>query len=119
MIQFFGERWDAPQVDPPAVQVPTPVGETCLHCGEPIGGGVGDRGLLRLAIRADGAGIEPVHMECDLRMTLGGLDHLAGRCLCTGRGHEADGEAGTAREEALAVLDWWNRRRASQGQRSL
>lgn len=114
MIQFFGDRWDAPQVDPPAEQVPTPVGQVCLHCTEPIE--AGDRGLLRLAIRTGGASIEPTHMECDLRMTLGGMDHLAGRCSCTGRGHEHGGTTyATARAEALAVLGWWNQRRADQG----
>ncbi|MFJ5984355.1 hypothetical protein [Lentzea sp. NPDC092896] len=115
MIQFFGARWDAPQVDPPAVQVATPIGEPCLHCGEAVE--AGDRGLLRMAIRAGGAGVEPVHMECDLRMTLGGIDHLAGQCSCSG--HHAGGQAAiynSAREEATAVLAWWNQRRATTGQ---
>ncbi len=112
MIQFFGDRWDAPQVDPPATQVPTPVGQACLHCAEPIA--AGDRGLLRLAVRVEGAAVEPVHMECDLRMTLGDMNHLTGQCLCAG--HQAEGGVhvyATARQEALAVLGWWNERRAS------
>lgn len=118
MIQFFGERWDAPQVDPPAVQVSTPTSQSCFHCGEPIEDG--DRGLLRAVVRAGGVDVEPVHMECDLRMGLGGMDHLTGRCSCMGSSsaHGAPAYA-TARAEALAVLDWWNQRRAGQGQQPL
>jgi len=42
---YFGPRWDAPLLDENAEQVPTPVGEVCFGCNEPIR--EADRGLLR------------------------------------------------------------------------
>lgn len=84
MTHFFGERWDAPRVDD-AIHVPTPVGDPCLYCREPIE--AADRGVLvTYADRdVDGelvGGIAPVHMECDLRMNLGTAGHLRGDCTC-------------------------------------
>ncbi|MGB6163616.1 MAG: hypothetical protein WCF33_20690 [Pseudonocardiaceae bacterium] len=70
--RFFGPRWDAPRVDN-ATHVPTPVGERCLHCEEPIE--AVDRGLLMTVVGTDDAGnwtteSRPAHLECDLRSTL-------------------------------------------------
>ncbi len=80
---FFGERWDAPIVDH-AMPAPTPVGQLCYDCGEPVEDG--DRGFLRCVVRAGADGqtcgvVEPVHAECDLRSVLG---HTVGICPCTG-----------------------------------
>ncbi len=81
--QFFGQRWDAPQVDH-ALQVPTPVGVACYACSETIEDG--DRGLMRACFRGDDAGglvgeVLPVHAECDLLPVMG---HQLGLCHCTG-----------------------------------
>lgn len=80
---FFGERWDAPVVDD-AIQVPTPVGEHCLHCVEPIEDG--DCGFVQAMadLGPDGEMVERrcfTHAECDLRGVLG---HQVGVCHCTG-----------------------------------
>lgn len=116
---YFGERWDAPLLDGRIHQIPTPIGEQCLHCTEPIM--EGDRGLLRTCIRdnaslaglADGS-VEPTHLECDLRSSLGNAKHLSGGCRYTG---DCQDEPGTMREQARAVLAYLNdqRRRAGMG----
>lgn len=114
---YFGERWDTPLLDGRIHQVPTPVGEQCLHCAEPIT--EGDRGLLRACIR-DNAGlagltngsVEPVHLECDLRASLGNVKHVSGRCRYTGDCHD---EPGTMREQARDVLAYFNAQRSRAG----
>jgi hypothetical protein len=78
-----------------------------LYCDEPIE--AGDRGLLTIYV-ALGADDKPesraqaVHMECNLRASLGGLAHLEGRCSCHG-GTDYDGHS---RADARAVLAWVN-----------
>lgn len=103
---FFGARWDAPMVDT-AVQVPTPVGQACYVCGDPIADG--DRGLVRGRIRTDGDGkpagsAMPVHAECDM---LGVIGHLYGVCGCSGHG--------STRAAGLLLLERLNAERARQG----
>lgn len=114
MTQFFGERWDAPRADN-ASPVPTPVGEPCLHCREPIEDG--DRGLLMPYVTdiVDGkpiGGTEPVHMECDLR-TLGNVYHYGGQCRYIGDCHQH--ETGTWRDQGRELLAYINQQRAQQG----
>jgi hypothetical protein len=79
---YFGEPWDCPAVDG-ATQVPTPDGQLCDLCGEPIC--PGDRGWLRGAIRGDGGRmfVSTVahHAECELLTVVG---HTWGVCSCTG-----------------------------------
>lgn len=104
-VQFFGDRWDAPRVDH-AVQVPTPVGELCLYCAEPIEDG--DRGLLTPAYLQQESGfgwsVEPLHLECDLRS----VSHLYRQCRCYVQ-HP------TLRSEGLATLMVINETRREQG----
>jgi hypothetical protein len=101
---FFGDRWDAPQVDD-ATQVNTPVGRQCLYCAEPVE--QDDRGLLRYY--SLGTPPAPVHMECDLRMSLGSVAHLEGRCSCNCQ--YAATSSKTFREQARETLAWINRMR--------
>lgn len=81
-VMFFGPRWDAPILNG-ALQVPTPVGQPCCGCGEPVCDG--DRGLLRMVVRMQGdrpvGAVEPIHAECELRAVMG---HHVGVCSCTG-----------------------------------
>lgn len=116
MVAFFGRRWDAPMLDGDAHQVPTPVGQPCGWCGEPVA--AGDQGLLRTRLALDPAGgrcatVRPVHTECDLREAVGSPAHLQGRCSCHG---EAERQwPGTARAQALATLALMNQARGAQG----
>lgn len=71
-LTYFGAPWDAPITDH-AVQVSTPVGETCLFCPDAIGDG--DQGLMLSYADVDeqGAprgGLGPVHRECFLQQTV-------------------------------------------------
>lgn len=78
MTVFFGDRWDAPIVDPPATQMATPVGEPCYSCQESIV--PGDQGVARTMIGADAvASLGFIHRECDL---LGAVGHMVGCCSC-------------------------------------
>lgn len=119
---YFGERWDAPLLDGRIHQVPTPVGDHCLYCTEPIE--AGDRGLLRACIRdnaslnglTDGS-VEPVHLECELRSVIGPVEHLEGRCSCSTRNAGSEAPVTSFRDDARAVLAHINeeRRRAGRG----
>lgn len=80
---FFGGSWGAPILDD-ARQVPAPVGEQCLHCGDSVVDG--DCGFIRgvSRLQPDGsltATAEPIHAECELISVLG---HDLGVCHCTG-----------------------------------
>jgi len=114
MSVWFGEPWPSaalpsPVCENPAQRVPTPVGEPCLHCGEEISSA--DRGVLQhyVDLGPDGkpvAKVVPIHIECLLRMTLGGPGHLMGLCSCAD-GPGCDPDMGLApREAALKVWEW-------------
>jgi len=105
-VMYFGERWDAAIFDDGDVrQVPTPVGEPCLYCREEIA--EADRGFIQTAFKSLAPEQLPIHRECQLRMILGGLDHVEGRCEYIGHCNELQKAAGrTDREDALAVWDW-------------
>jgi hypothetical protein len=117
-VIYFGSTWDAPLFDDPTrVRVwPVPVGSSCLHCDEPIKGD--DRGLIiTYGTVENGKSVGklvPVHMECNLRSVLGSVEHLEGRCFCTTRRVDAVPE-GSFRDEARAVLGWFNVRRKREG----
>lgn len=115
--RIFGGRWDSPDVDV-AVEVDTPVGESCFDCGEPIE--PTDRGYMTPVF--DGivhvtdvtSGIQtstvatqrrPVHLECQLRSTLSHIYHQCG-CYFPDR---------SLRDEALATLAAINADRVSEG----
>lgn len=103
MQTFFGERWDAPAFDD-ATEVPTPVGEPCLHCEEPIT--EGDSGTVQPAIvmGENGYVSEPraQHIECYLRSALGSPAHIMGQCSCSG-GEEPE-DSRTWREQGLESI---------------
>ena len=110
MTEFFGKRWDAPMVDPPAEQRPTPVGQKCMWCDESVV--EGDRGVfmgvMRLVNGVTVGTTEPVHMECQLRQSVGGIAHLQRRCSCCGGGDDPDDDL-PAREAARASLAYVER----------
>lgn len=100
-MRVFG-AWDAPAYDD-GEHVPPPVGEPCEQCRELIE--QGDRGVVIPGVKMTDAGpvavLLPFHLECHLRLSLGSLAHLEGRCSCTGA--EEPAVDMTAREEARAV----------------
>ena len=77
---------------------PTPVGEACLLCGEPIV--AGDRGQAFPCFTADGPpAVRHAHAECALRNVTGSVEHLDGRCTCS----DPDRPVRSYRDEALEV----------------
>jgi hypothetical protein len=122
---WFGRSWGAP-INNDLPQVPTPVGVSCLHCEEPIEGGdsghvmpymgarpeelvcaIGDDGVLRPLER--GVYIAQ-HLECFLRGTFGGVNHIEGRCFCCGGDEDPDPPGLTRREAARAAVYAWERK---------
>ena len=115
---YFGEKWDAPAWDD-GVLVPTPVGERCALCEEPVE--AGDSGVRNMTLREAkpgqeanvlmGSGTaavwrsEPMHLECFLRSVRGSIAHLEGRCSRHG-GAEPEAPELSLREDARAVLAW-------------
>lgn len=109
---YFGERWDAPMLNPPdddsppPVHCPTPVGEPCLFCKELIA--MGDRGLIVGASMITVPihhGAAPIHIECEM---LGTIGHIYAVCPCTGFDT-------TSRASALELLRRMNVDRAKHG----
>lgn len=67
--RWFGTSWRAPCCDPNG-HVPTPVGQPCMHCREPIK--LGDQGLIHTVVHEVREGQarftrEPTHLDCYLR----------------------------------------------------
>lgn len=87
--------------DPDEVRIPTPVGQTCSFCQEPIR--TGDRGCT---IPDLSGGENPFHFECHMRMVVGSLAHQQERCSCFG-GEEHDPPGMTLRQAARAAFEYW------------
>lgn len=107
----FGGSWTADGGHD--VAVPTPVGQPCLWCGEPIA--EGDQGQVMPVVQGDGRGavLRPAHRECVLRSVMGSVAHMEGRCSCFGGDDPDDVDGGSGwRREGLA-LDAWLRRNAA------
>jgi hypothetical protein len=100
---FFGEPWDAPFIDD-AVQVATPVGESCVDCHDPIADG--DQGVVMPCISegpggAPVADLRPTHRECFIRAVIGPVEHFVeGRC--SGGPHSEE----NWREQGRATIAW-------------
>lgn len=109
MMRWFGRQFDAPAWEDMA-EAPTPVGEACLMCNEPIL--QGEAGVLMpciVSVMPAEAAELPAHIECHLRSILGSPSHLQGTCSCvTGKPHDS---GLSYREEARLVMseyrpDW-------------
>jgi hypothetical protein len=93
---WFGENWGAPICDEDD-HIETPIG-VCLHCGEIFM--QGDRGVTDMQGQA-------MHLECQIRGIVGGVNHIRGTCLCCGGTDDPDPPNVSKREAArLAVLEW-------------
>jgi hypothetical protein len=94
---WFGRNWGAP-ICAEDTSVETPVGETCRHCGEVIVDG--DQG----EVSSNG---DVFHIECRMRMVLGGVNHILGTCMCCGGTDDPDPPNVSKRKAALlAVIAW-------------
>lgn len=98
---YFGAHWGAPAIES-AAQVPTPVGEACVFCPEPIGDG--DQGVMMLD--ASSGARRPVHRECLIRNVLGTVECYEGTCTC--RTNPPDPAA--YRTEGRRTIAWFRAR---------
>jgi hypothetical protein len=90
-MKFFGVRYySAAYID--AEHVDTPVGETCVHCGEPI------------ESRDDGwvipPGAQPFHRACFMRGIIGSVAHQQRRCSCFVWGSRMEDDPALTRRQA-------------------
>ena len=96
-MDWFG----VPVVHPEEKLVETPVGALCGFCREEIA--PGDKGCMIPSIPG---GKKPFHFECHMRLIIGSLAHLQGRCSCFG-GREHDPPGMTLRQAARAAFEYW------------
>lgn len=93
---------------PNFTMTPTPLGQTCYHCEEEII--EGDKGFFRflwLGYQNSGEGYyRPIHFECDLRLTMGSLEHQTCKCSCYGFENEED-ETKSKRERAKEAAAYY------------
>lgn len=76
---LFGDWGSGPRAQDPEVQyMPTPIGEECFECEEPIA--FGDCGEFMLYHGTDSVRSVPIHRECMMLKVIG---HQFGVCSCT------------------------------------
>lgn len=97
---YFGLRWGPSSFDPSLMTV-TPVGEPCLHCGEPVEDG--DSGLITQVVSETSCEIRAQHRECFLRQLVGSVGHLEGKCSCYG-GDQEDPPGISLRQAAIQAV---------------
>lgn len=107
MMQWFGKAPWAPLCDD-CPHVKTPVGQPCGRCDEPIA--ADDDGVLIPYVTRCDTVMQPLHYECNLRQTIGGLNHLLGRCTCCGGTSDPDPPHMTKRQAAKAAATFWTLR---------
>lgn len=104
-MNWFGSPWPsagwrAPVCEDDDLRVPTPVGATCMYCGEDIE--PDDRGISFPGYAdVDGWVDEALyaHIECNMRTIMG--------CSANLRGEPCD-HSGSYREDARRVQAWLN-----------
>jgi hypothetical protein len=101
--------------EPMAERVRTPVGELCIHCGEPIA--EDDKGFVSpLVSLVEGKTIAeaaPYHRACFLRGFVGSVGHQNRTCSCYG-GVEEDPPGMTKRQAAEAAVALYDACEGSQ-----
>lgn len=86
---------------PDELQVPAPLGQPCLLCGEAIE--AGDTGTINLSGQV-------THYECGMRMAVGSIGHQKRCCSCYG-GSEEDPPGMTFRQAAVAAVIYFHFKR--------
>jgi hypothetical protein len=98
-------EYRAPICEDDRHRVPTPIGEVCYWCEEPIV--EGDRGIIRPWVQIDESiPTRPIHIECDLRSVIGPVAFLNGKCKHAGGTEPCFDHNLTARQDALASWKW-------------
>jgi len=78
----------------------------CHHCYEPFA--PSEFGVITYCVGADGAvACIARHGECELRMVIGSVGHLEGRCSCYG-GDQEDPPELSVRDAARAAVEAFN-----------
>lgn len=67
-VRWFGEAWNT-TLCIAARKVPTPIGEPCLRCADPIL--AEDNGITMPYVQADGVTTAVFHLDCNLEGILG------------------------------------------------
>lgn len=94
-VIYQGRKWDAPFTDD---AVEGEITGFCDWCQEEIHSEDDAVQLPHMTM----------HLECHLRMALGDVNHLEGRCICSGGdpSQAHDETSLTLRQEAQASLQW-------------
>lgn len=106
-MKWFGKAYGARyEVDTP--RVPTPIGEPCLWCAEPVQ--AFDSGVVVGYIDTDVSMTPrevPYHYECYFRQIIGGVNHQLHLCRCRGCAGvlPPDLHGKTRREAAIAAVE--------------
>jgi hypothetical protein len=99
-MTWFGESWNAP-LNEVCNHQDTPAGMPCLYCEELIEPWAS--GVMQSAYQVSGWSRRPLHLECFIRMGIGSVGHLMGKCSCYS-GTEEDPPGLTIRESARAAV---------------
>lgn len=98
-MAYFGD-WSAPMTEE-LEQIPVPVDEQCIWCRE--------------GYEPDDCGVRYAngptsHYECFFRQTIGGVNHILGKCWCCGGQEDPDPPGMSVREAAKAAVRLWEQR---------
>jgi hypothetical protein len=92
-ITYFGKAHDAP-IYKHTFHVPTPVGQSCMHCGE---------GILEGEDGFQTDEKSPFHRECFLRLLSGSVAHQMRACSCFLGDQAVDCEEGLSRRHSARL----------------
>ena len=78
----------------------------CPWCDEKI---TGEAVRMPRITSSDKVEVSHYHLECHIRMILGGLNHLRRTCTCFGGTDNPDPDGVTRHEAAILVFEYWKR----------
>lgn len=104
---WFGMgSWGAP-ICVPEDRIPVPIGHPCAWCEELIE--EIDEGVTIRHLSAQPEH-RPYHLDCHLRMIVGGANHQVGVCHCCGGTEPPDPPDLTKRQSAQVTVGMWRRK---------
>jgi hypothetical protein len=86
-------------------QQPTPIGQLCQWCQEEITSD--DCGFMVNSMVREKLIKVPVHVECQLRRIVGGINHQLKICRCCGGINDPDPPGISDRAAAKLAMDYW------------